>query len=217
MVKIFRFDNDTKEFSANTYVIGKIGLKCLIVDIGTTNDDVLDYIESHYEGVYGILLTHGHFDHIRGLSKILKRFKNVPVYIASEDVELLSNPQLNCSYMTNENVSMHIETIPVEDNQEVVVHNKFRFKVFKTPFHTMGSVCYLFEDDNALFTGDTLFKGGIGRTDLDTSDATLVSSSLDKLKQLSDYLVAYPGHGDVTRLGSEKETNPYFKWKSRRN
>lgn len=211
MVKIFNFEGDQKEFSANTYVIGKIGLSCLIIDIGTTNDEVLDYIESHYDGVLGVLLTHGHFDHIRGLPKLMKRFKNVPVYIAKDDVELLSNPILNCSYMTSEKISMNIETIDVEDNREIVVHNKFRFKTIKTPFHTMGSVCYLFEDDNALFTGDTLFKDGIGRTDLNTSDTSLVQSSMNKLKELNDYLVVYPGHGEITRLGIEKNKNSYLK------
>lgn len=211
MVKIFNFDEDKREFSSNTYVIGKIGLSCLVIDIGTTNDEVFDYIESHYDGVLGILLTHAHFDHIRGLTKMLKRFKNVPVYMAKEDVELLSNPKLNCSYLTNEKIMMNIETINVEDNEEVRVHNKFRFKTIKTPFHTMGSVCYLFEDDNAIFTGDTLFKGSIGRTDLETSDPSLMKSSLNKLKDLSDYLVVYPGHGSITRLGDEKKNNPYLK------
>ena len=102
MVKVFNFEDNPNEFSANTYVIGKIGMKCLIVDIGSTRDDIISYIEKHYEGVAGILLTHAHFDHIRGLPKILKRFKNVPVYLASEDVPLLNNPSiLSLLYQTN--------------------------------------------------------------------------------------------------------------------
>ena len=84
-------------------------------------------------------------------------------------------------------------------------------KVISTPFHTLGSSCLLVEDDNALFTGDTLFKGSIGRTDLPTSDSGLVPSSLRKLVKLSELLVCYPGHGPHTTLKAEKENNPFFK------
>lgn len=209
MVKVFNFEDNPNEFSANTYVIGKIGHDCLVVDIGSTKDDVLDYISSHYEKVGGVLLTHGHFDHIRGLPKLLRRFKNVPVYLAEEDVPLLNNPNINSSGLTGEKVSINVSTIPVEDGEEIELKG-FRFKVIKTPFHTAGSVCYLFEDDNALFTGDTLFKGSIGRTDLATSDPSLVMSSLKKLSFLSDNLVVYPGHGGISRLGNEKENNPFL-------
>lgn len=211
MVKVFNFDDNPTEFSANTYVIGKIGLSCLIVDIGTTKDDVFNYIDKHYENVAGVLLTHAHFDHIRGLPKLLKRYKNVPVYLAEEDVPLLSNPYSNSSMiLSNERIAINVSTIPIHDGEEVIVHNKFRFKVIKTPFHTQGSVCYLFEDDNALFTGDTLFKESIGRTDLVDSNPNQIPASLQKLSKLSDFLVVYPGHGSITRLGEEKEHNPYF-------
>ena len=111
--------------------------------------------------------------------------------------------------MTGEKISINVATIPVEDGEMITI-NKIKFKVIKTPFHTEGSVCYLFEDDNALFTGDTLFKGSIGRTDLATSDPSKINSSLMKLNDLSEWLVVYPGHGGISRLGQEKETNPYF-------
>jgi hydroxyacylglutathione hydrolase len=209
MVKVFNFEDNPNEFSANTYIIGKIGASCLVVDIGSTKDEVLEYISSHYESVAGILLTHGHFDHIRGLTKFLRNFKNTPVYLASEDAPLLDNPGINSSNLTGEKVSVNAETIAVEDNETIRLKD-FRFKVIKTPFHTMGSVCYLFEDDNALFTGDTLFKGSVGRTDLETSDPSLVEESLRKIYSLDDNLVVYPGHGPITRLEIEKNTNPYL-------
>ncbi len=209
MVKVFNFDENPTEFSANTYVIGKIGDSCLIVDMGSTKDEVLDYISSHYESVAGVLLTHGHFDHIRGVPKLLKKFRDVPIYIASEDVPLLNNPKINASGLTGEKISMNIETIPVEDGETIKL-KKYRFKVIKTPYHTMGSVCYLFEDDNALFTGDSLFKGSIGRTDLETSDPSFVESSLRKIMALDDNLVVYPGHGPITRMETEKNTNPFL-------
>lgn len=209
MVKVFNFEDNPTEFSANTYVIGKIGLNCLIVDIGSTKDDVLDYIDSHYEGVAGILLTHAHFDHIRGLPKLLKKYRNAPVFLTEEDVPLLNDPKINSSFLTGEKVSMDVQTTPVHDQEEITL-SKIRFKVIKTPFHTQGSVCYLFEDDNALFTGDTLFKGSIGRTDLETSDSSQVPSSLKKLLSLSENLVIYPGHGKMSRMDIERKTNPFL-------
>jgi hydroxyacylglutathione hydrolase len=211
MVKIFQFDENQKEFSSNTYVVGKVGGTCLIIDLGATDSKVLDYIDTHYESVGGILLTHAHFDHIRGIPNLLKHYKNqtIPVYLADADKELLTNPSINSSHMTGESVKVSVDTLPVKDG-DVIAIKDYRIKVIATPFHTKGSVCYLMEDDNAIFTGDTLFKGSIGRTDCATSQPELVTSSLKKLLSLKDWLVVYPGHGNFTRLGEEKKTNPFL-------
>ncbi len=213
MVKIFNYENDSKEFSANTYVIGKINGDCIVIDMGSTDEKVYEYIDAHYEKVDALLLTHAHFDHIRGVPKFLKHFKSkgdIPVYLSSEDEPLLQSPALNSSFMANEKVQMNITTIPVNDGDEIKLKG-FHIKVIATPFHTRGSVCYLFDDDNALFTGDTLFKGSIGRTDLPTSEPEKTKESLNKIKELRDTLVIYPGHGPISRLEIEKDTNPYFK------
>ena len=128
MVKVFNFDDNPNEFSANTYVIGKIGGSCIVVDMGSTKDNVLDYISSHYENVEAVLLTHGHFDHIRGLTKFLKRFKNVPVYMAEEDYSLLSNPNINSSNITGEKVVVNVSPIFVEDDKTIELkHFKFKY------------------------------------------------------------------------------------------
>ncbi len=213
MVKIFNYENDSKEFSANTYVIGKINGDCIVIDMGSTDEKVYEYIDAHYEKVDALLLTHAHFDHIRGVPKFLKHFKSkgdIPVYLSSEDEPLLQSTALNSSFMANEKVQMNITTIPVNDGDEIKLKG-FHIKVIATPFHTRGSVCYLFDDDNALFTGDTLFKGSIGRTDLPTSEPEKTKESLNKIKELRDTLVIYPGHGPISRLEIEKDTNPYFK------
>lgn len=212
MVKVFNFDDNPNEFSANTYVIGKIGYSCLVVDIGSTKRDVTDYIDTHYEKVVGVLLTHAHADHVRGLPSFLRHFKyDIPVYLSPEDKPLLTDPALNVPTMEGDkNLLLNVDTTDIEDGEELTFKNT-KVMVIHTPFHTQGSVCYFFEDDNALFTGDTLFKGSIGRTDLPTSTPETISSSLKKLSSLSDYLVIYPGHGGISRIGIEKETNPYFK------
>lgn len=212
MVKVFQFDENAREFSANTYVVGKVGGNCVIIDLGSTDPTIYHYIESHYESIEGILLTHGHFDHIRGIPALLKHFKNaqIPVYLSKEDAPLLEDPSLNNSPMNSENVKVHIVTVPVTDGQDLILKD-FHIKVIATPFHTRGSVCYLFNDDNALFTGDTLFETSIGRTDFLTSQPNRVTESLKKLLTLRETLVVYPGHGSISRLGEERKNNPYLK------
>lgn len=213
MVKIFKFDDNPTEFSANTYVVGKIGGKCVVVDIGSTDDVIYDYIDTHYEKVTAVLLTHAHFDHIRGLTKFMKHYRgkyDIPVYLAEDDIPLLKDPAINSSLMMNEKVQVNVPIVPIADGQDLNIKD-FRIRVIHTPFHTEGSVCYFFEDDNALFTGDTLFKGSVGRTDLPTSNPKKMESSLRKVLSLGDYLVVYPGHGAITRIDTEKKENPFLK------
>ncbi|MFA6624547.1 MAG: MBL fold metallo-hydrolase [Bacilli bacterium] len=212
MVKVFRYDEDQKEFSANTYVLGKIGGNCLIVDLGSTNPEVSHYIDTHYEKCVGILLTHAHMDHIRGISALLKHYKDydIPVYMSEDDYDLLTDSALQPRGLPGDYVKPRIAPNFVKDG-DIIAIKDYKIKVIATPFHTKGSVCYLFDDDNALFSGDTLFPGSIGRTDLPTSEPEKVNSSLKKLTGLRDTLVVYPGHGSLTRLGDEKKINPYLR------
>lgn len=212
MVKIFNYD-DRNKLTANSYVIGKINGPCVIVDAGSDQDELIDYVDNHHDKVVAILLTHAHFDHIRGLSKILRHYKNkynIPVYLDREDVELLSDPKKNTSTMVGESINLNIDTIDVEEDKPLPIKG-FNIKAIKTPFHTKGSVCYLSEDDNALFTGDSLFQGSIGRTDMITSCPEKMKESLNKMKSLDDMLVVYPGHGPITRLEIEKRYNCFLR------
>lgn len=211
MVKTFRFDNDTKEFSANTYVVGEKGGPCVVIDLGSTQTRVISYIKENHISCSGILLTHGHFDHIRGLNNFLKEF-NCTVFIDFNDKEFLTDSKLNGSKYSEENqVIINTNNIyELDDEDEINFGNGYLFKVIETPFHTNGSVCYLCEKENALFSGDTLFRGSIGRTDLPTGSERLVNSSLKKLLNLNPKLVVYPGHGETTTLDKEISSNPYL-------
>jgi glyoxylase-like metal-dependent hydrolase (beta-lactamase superfamily II) len=213
MIKAFSFENNAKEFSANTFVLGKVGEPCIVIDLGNTGDEVEKYIkDSHMGKLLAVLLTHGHFDHIRGLSKLLDTFgEKTPVYMNKADEDLLADPEKNCSLgFSSSPIMADLNPIFVKDG-EILTLGENKLKVIFTPFHTLGSVCYFSKEDNALFTGDTLFKDSIGRTDVPTSDPNLVNESLKKLLALPDMLVCYPGHGAVTKLGYEKRNNPYLK------
>ncbi len=211
MVKTFRFDNDTKEFSANTYVIGEKGGPCIVIDLGSIQTRVISYIKENHTSCLGILLTHGHFDHIRGLNNFLKEF-NCTVFIDFNDKDFLTDSKLNGSKYSEENqvIVKTTNIYELDDEDEINFGNGYLFKVIETPFHTNGSVCYLCEKENALFSGDTLFKGSIGRTDLPTGSERLVNSSLKKLLNLNPKLVVYPGHGETTTLEKEISSNPYL-------
>ncbi len=211
MVKAFLNPDGEKDFSANTYVLGKIGGSCLIIDLGMQSDELFAYVKKHYEKCSGILLTHAHFDHIRGVSAFLKRFpgKSIPVYLHPNDKALIDDPEQNASIMTGEKVRGNFVTLDIEDGETLDIKD-FHIQVIHTPFHTKGSVCYLSNDDNALFTGDTLFKNSIGRSDLVVSEPEKIEPSLRKLLSLRDTLVVYPGHGPLSNLGAEKKNNPFL-------
>ena len=210
MVKTFRFDNIPDELCSNSYVVGEKGGPFLLIDIGSDSSRIIDYIKENHTTCLGVLLTHGHFDHFKGLKKFLEQY-NATVFIDENDLKLLSDTRLNCSKMCGENVTIDLDNIYLlSDEDEINFINKYYVKVIETPFHTDGSVCYLCEKENALFTGDTLFKGSIGRTDLPNGKARLIKPSLEKLKKLDPKLVVYPGHGDSTTLEKELKENIYL-------
>jgi glyoxylase-like metal-dependent hydrolase (beta-lactamase superfamily II) len=208
MIKAFIHEDDEDELIANTYVMGKPGGSCLVVDLGDSSDKIVDFVKANYKKVSALLLTHAHFDHIRGVSHFLASFDyKIPVYLEENDYVMLMTKSMNGSGKNG--VECDFDPILVKDNQELVFGDS-KIKVIHTPFHTPGSACFLSEEDNALFTGDTLFKGSIGRDDLPGGEPDKVSSSLKKLLSLSDILVCYPGHGEITSLGKEKKTNQFL-------
>jgi len=211
MVKTFRYENDVDEFSANTYVVGEKGGSCVIIDMGSTTDRVIKYVKENFTGCSGVLLTHGHWDHIRGIPKFLDAFPNTTIFIDENDAILLIDARLNGSVsMDRKQKIANVEPYRVEDGDELRFSEKLVFQVIETPFHTLGSVCYLCETENALFTGDTLFKGDIGRSDLPHNARRMQNSSLAKLKTLDSKYVVYPGHGDESTLEKEFKNNQYL-------
>lgn len=155
-----------------------------------------------------IFLTHGHFDHIWGCSK-LRQLSGAKVYALDKEEPLLLSSDMNVSEMAGRACTLKCNDF-VKDGQEIEVLG-FKIKVISTPGHTAGSCCYYFEDEGILISGDTLFEESVGRTDFPTGDSgALLNSLREKLSPLPDETVVYPGHGDSTTIGNEKKNNPFW-------
>ena len=195
--------------STNSYVVTNTDTKeCVIVDIGSYSEVMESYINDNGYTLKGILLTHGHFDHIMGLDGILKNHK-VPVYIYEDEADMLKDPELNASTCFGLNYAFGAKVNTLRDGEIISVAG-MDFKVIHTPGHTKGGCCYLNEKEETLFSGDTLFKASVGRSDLPTgSGGQLIRSLRDKLFVLPDNIKVYPGHMDATTIGYEKKYNPF--------
>lgn len=209
-IKVETFNYDDYCFSCNTYIINDDANNCLIVDPGIDDINIINFINCHNLSLKGVLLTHGHFDHIRGLKLLTSLYPTLKIYIHMYDGDCFKNHELNASTMDDNPFSIDINFIEVDENSSINDLNE-PIKIIHTPFHTMGSVCYYLENSKILFTGDTLFKGSIGRFDLINSDFHFIRPSLNKLYNLSLDVCVYPGHGPDTNIGEEKKFNVYFK------
>lgn len=154
-----------------------------------------------------ILLTHGHFDHIMGIPE-LKELTGAKVGCYEKETAICSDPHLNLSVSFGNNFGIKPD-VTYKDG-DIIKAAGLSFKLIATPGHTSGGCCYYIEDDNVLISGDTLFEESVGRSDFPTSSTSeLVRSVREKLFVLPDETIVYPGHGDITTIGHEKEYNPY--------
>ena len=154
-----------------------------------------------------VLLTHGHFDHIIGVPEVKRAF-HLPVYASETEDAMLADTSLNLScHLLGKQTSFHADVL-VRDGDELELLG-YKWKVIATPGHTSGSVSYYIPQEGVLLSGDTLFYESYGRTDLATgSSSDITDSLLNKLFVLPEDTMVYPGHGDPTTIGYEKEHNP---------
>lgn len=189
--------------SSNSYLLTK-GRKAVLVDAGTEDPYpvIAHYVESKGLDIVAVLLTHAHFDHIIGLSSLSPK---CPIYVGKADEAALFDARLNgsrsfgFSYKLDD--GFEVRSYPEDGNLEI--EGWGNLKVIATPFHTPGSVCLHFPKEKALFTGDTLFARGIGRTDLPGGSPFDVDPSLSKLEMLDPATTIYPGHGGSGKLGEQ--------------
>lgn len=186
-------------------VIDENTKKAVLIDASALIPEITDTVKAYGADVEYILLTHGHFDHIMGLNE-LKKALNAKAAICHDDLIISDN--------INEFTRLFgglCESVPpvyekfVKDG-DIINAGDMQIKVIHTPGHTEGGVCYLIEDK--LFSGDTLFKGSVGRTDLFGGNfQELLDSVKNILFKLDDNTTVYPGHGPVTTIGYEKKYN----------
>ena len=194
--------------STNTYLVENEELKeLIIVDPAACPDYMVSHIRTMGYEPKAIFLTHGHFDHIMGIDKWLKEF-DIPVYAHRDEREVLEDAKLNLSCMLG--MTYTFKQIKELEDGDVLKAAGFAFKVIHTPGHTKGGCCYYEEGEEVLFSGDTLFRQSIGRSDFPTGDmSTLVRSIKEKIFVLPDEIMVYPGHNDYTCIADEKRKNPF--------
>ena len=197
----------------NTYIVWDETKECIIIDAGNMSareDQVLaEFIEE--QGLKPVLAvnTHCHFDHILGV-EFLKMTYGVPFEASSADLDLLKSGRASGAMF-----GMELGALPEEIDIDLASLDEIKFgnttlKVIATPGHSKGCVSLLHEESKSLFTGDTLFRESIGRTDLPGGDyPTIMRSILKHILPLGDEVTIYPGHGDKSTIGHESLYNPF--------
>ena len=187
------------DYQVNCYLVSDDEGNAVIIDPGYEPERILLRIRDLNLKVQAIFLTHGHFDHI-GAVKPLYEALHCPIYLNPKDVTLPPYLTQGLLHYTDE----------YEEGDRISI-GKLSFTVLETPGHTRGSVCLLCED--AIFTGDTLFAGSCGRTDLGGSWFDMVHS-LNRVVALKEDLRVFPGHGPASSLAIERRENPYVTQRS---
>ena len=185
-------------YQTNCYLVwGENSPSCVVIDPGYQSEVVLAETKKLGKEIAAIFLTHGHFDHVGAVRDLVSEV-GCPVYLCAEDLSM--PPQLTAGPL------YYTHTYAEGDFVEAA---GLSFKVLHTPGHTPGSVCL--QCENAIFSGDTLFWGSCGRTDLPGGSWHTIRKSLLRLATLSGDFDVYPGHGDSTRLAFERKNNPYMQ------
>jgi glyoxylase-like metal-dependent hydrolase (beta-lactamase superfamily II) len=190
---------------ANCYIVSspKTG-NAILIDPGDEHGKIKDCLKKNKLKAKFIVHTHGHIDHIQADNEF-----DLPVCVHKSDLDLLKDPGKNLSSFLSHPFALKREIKTLEDGQSIILDD-IKLEVLHTPGHTPGGICL--RADKAVFTGDTLFAGGIGRTDFPgASEKQLLQSIKDKLLNLPDETVVYPGHGPESTVGREKKTNPFLQ------
>ena len=186
------------QLQANCYFLIKKE-ECLLIDPGDDADFILGKIQQADLHLVGVMATHGHFDHVMAVGEIQESF-DVPLYISKKDTFLLRRTKKSSEFF----LGFSVPVLPIKKIKNLNIEN-WKLKIIETPGHTPGSVCYYFPEEKVIFTGDTLFKDGIGRYDFSYSSKNDLVNSLKKILKLPEETIVYPGNGAKTTILEEKD------------
>jgi glyoxylase-like metal-dependent hydrolase (beta-lactamase superfamily II) len=190
------------ELQASCYLVIQ-NEECLIIDPGDEADLILEEIKRKRLKPVAILATHGHFDHVMAAGEIQASY-DIPFYIDKKDRFLIERLDRTAAhYLTYQPVMLPIRKIEYLKEGQLKIED-LKLKVLSTPGHTPGSVCFYSKEEGVLFTGDTLFKDGIGRYDFSYASKKEIYKSLNKILELPDTTIVYPGHGEDTLIQTEQ-------------
>lgn len=195
----------------NAYIIYNESRECLIIDPGEEGAALNNWLKSKKLSPLAILLTHAHFDHIGAVDEV-RTMWDIPVYIHEKEKKWLVDPSKNGSRLFP--IGKEIKINPADHlftKEQVLTISTFSCKVLETPGHSPGSVSFYFEDSAVIFSGDVLFEGSIGRTDLPGGNHELLLNSIHKkLLVLPEDVIVCSGHGNVTNIQVEMDSNPFL-------
>ena len=197
------------EMQENCYILYDEHLKKrLIIDPADEAEKIASFLEKEGIQPEAILLTHGHFDHIMGISGIKERY-DIPVAASEKEVCLLKNGMRNLSHQYCKKDIAIVPDVLLKEGEEPGFFAKMQ--IIGTPGHTPGSICFYFPEDKALYAGDTLFRGSVGRTDRGEDHELMVKGIREKLFCLPGDTRVFPGHGFPTFIELEIKENPFCK------
>ncbi|MBQ6137110.1 MAG: MBL fold metallo-hydrolase [Kiritimatiellae bacterium] len=189
-------------FEVNCSIVHEGG-RAFVVDPGFDAAAIMSALDGNALVPEAILLTHAHFDHIGAIPELQRRWPDLPVYVHPEDAKVITHP-LNRMEPMYPAIQMPSN---IRDCRGLDAA-----RAIETPGHTPGGVCYYFEGDRLLMSGDTLFAGSVGRTDFPGGSMPTLMDSLRRLvAALPDETVVVPGHGPETTIGAEKLGNPFLQ------
>jgi len=195
----------------NCTILGdEVTREAIVVDPGDNIPEILSRLQKHGLGLRQIVITHAHIDHVGG-AVLLKRATGAPVFLNQKDLGLLSAMEMQAGWIGVPTPEVAPPDASAEDGLTVGLA-ALPGEVIHTPGHTPGSICLLFQKQNLLLAGDTLFAGSIGRTDLPGGDGRQILRSLrNRLLILPDTTRVFPGHGPETTIGEERQSNPFLQ------